>query len=65
MIKMKTKAILAAMVAAYGLSTQAQTLEKMQWLNEPASYTIQKGTLEMDVPAQTHFWRIAHFRIGV
>ena len=65
MIKMKTKAILAAIVAAYGLSTQAQTLEKMQWFNEPESYTIQKGTLEMDVPAQTDFWRIAHYGFTV
>lgn len=65
MINMKAKAILAALVAAYGLSTQAQTLEKMQWFNEPESYTIQKGTLEMDVPAQTDFWRIAHYGFTV
>lgn len=45
MIDMKAKAILAAMVAVYGLSAQAQTLEKMQWFNEPAAYTIQQGTL--------------------
>ena len=43
--------ILFAFVAMFsGDSLKAQTLDKMQWFNEPESYTIKGGTLEMDVP---------------
>ena len=56
---MKPKVILAAWVAVFSISVQAQSLEKMQWFNEPESYHIKSGVLEMDVPAQTDYWRIA------
>ena len=46
-------------------SLKAQTLEKMHWFNEPESYTIKGGTLEMDVPGQTDYWRIAHYGFTV
>ena len=62
---MKVKFILATLVASFSLSAQAQTLEKMQWFNEPESYTIKNGKLEMDVPAQTDYWRIAHYGFTV
>ena len=62
---MKKKMLMVAFAAASCLATQAQTLEKMQWFNEPASYSIQNGSLEMDVPAQTDFWRIAHYGFTV
>ena len=62
---MKKKMLMVAFAAAGCLATQAQTLEKMQWFNEPASYSIQNVTLEMDVPAQTDFWRIAHYGFTV
>lgn len=39
----------------------AQSFEKMNWFNEPASYTIKNGVMEMDVPAQTDYWRISHY----
>lgn len=62
---MKKKMLMVAFAAAGCLATQAQTLEKMQWFNEPTSYSIQNGSLEMDVPAQTDFWRIAHYGFTV
>ena len=62
---MKKKMLMVAFAAASCLATQAQTLEKMQWFNEPASYSIQNGSLEMDVPDQTDFWRIAHYGFTV
>ena len=43
----------------------AQSLEKMNWFNEPASYTIKNGVMEMDVPAQTDYWRISHYGFTV
>ena len=62
---MKSKLLFAALAAASCLGAQAQNLDKMQWFNEPESYTINGGTLEMDVPAQTDFWRIAHYGFTV
>lgn len=60
------KVILFAFVAMFsGASLKAQTLDKMQWFNEPESYTIKGGTLEMDVPGQTDYWRIAHYGFTV
>ena len=60
------KVILFAFVAMFsGASLKAQTLDKMQWFNEPESYTIKGGTLEMDVPDQTDYWRIAHYGFTV
>ena len=59
------KTLFATSVAALSLTAQAQSLEKMQGFNEPESYTIHEGTLEMDVPAQTDYWRIAHYGFTV
>lgn len=47
------------------LSMSAQTLDKMQWFNEPESWTIDGTTLTMQVPAQTDFWRISHYGFTV
>ena len=62
---MKSTAIFAACVAVCSFFSQSQTFERMQWFNEPESYTIDNGVLEMDVPAQTDFWRIAHYGFTV
>lgn len=55
--------ILLAMGSSSLLS--AQTLEKMQWFNEPTSYNIKGKMLTMDVPAQCDYWRIAHYGFTV
>ena len=62
---MKSTAIFAACVAVCSFFSKSQTFERMQWFNEPKSYTINNGVLEMDVPAQTDFWRIAHYGFTV
>lgn len=62
---MQAKFLLTAIAAVFTLSSHAQSLEKMQWFNEPESYTIKGGTLEIDVPAQTDFWRISHYGFTV
>jgi uncharacterized protein len=43
----------------------AQTLEKMQWFNEPASWKINNKTLTMFVTGQTDYWRISHYGFTV
>ena len=45
--------------------TMAQTLEKMQWFNEPESWEIKDGTLLMDVTPQSDYWRISHYGFTV
>ena len=53
------------LAATFTTAAQAQKFEKMQWFNEPESYDISGGSLEIDVPAQTDYWRIAHYGFTV
>lgn len=53
----------AALIAMQTLS--AQTLEKMQWYNEPARWDIKDKALTMFVTPQTDYWRISHYGFTV
>lgn len=65
MVIMAKRIILAAAAALLSLASQAQSLEKMQWFNEPEGYSIKGNTLTMDVPAQCDYWRISHYGFTV
>lgn len=55
---------LTALFAAKNVS--AQSLEKMNWFNEPEKWEVKdKKTFKMFVPAQTDYWRIAHYGFTV
>lgn len=44
----------------------AQSLEKMNWLNEPDRWEVKdKRTFVMQVPPQTDYWRISHYGFTV
>lgn len=43
----------------------AQSLEKMQWFNEPEQWKIDEGTLSMFVTPQSDYWRISHYGFTV
>lgn len=43
----------------------AQSLEKMQWLNEPEEWSISKNLLTMFVTPQSDYWRISHYGFTV
>ncbi|MBP3615201.1 MAG: DUF1349 domain-containing protein [Bacteroidaceae bacterium] len=45
--------------------SSAQSLEKMQWFNEPESWTIDNGKLVMDVTPQSDYWRVSHYGFTV
>ena len=49
------------------ISTQAmaQTLEKMQWFNEPENWEITDNTLSMSVTPHSDYWRISHYGFTV
>lgn len=43
----------------------AQSLDRMQWFNEPEQWEIQGNTLTMDVTPHTDYWRISHYGFTV
>jgi regulation of enolase protein 1 (concanavalin A-like superfamily) len=42
-----------------------QTLEKMQWFNEPANWEIKNKILTMSVTPKSDYWRISHYGFTV
>lgn len=46
-------------------TASAQTLEKMNWFNEPDSWKIEDGKLKMFVTPQSDYWRISHYGFTV
>lgn len=58
---------LMLLCAAFGLSSfvQAQTLERMQWFNEPEHWSINDNRLTMQVTPQSDYWRISHYGFTV
>lgn len=58
----KALTILALLMA---LAVQAQTLEKMNWFNEPAKWKIDGNALTMSVTPQSDYWRISHYGFTV
>lgn len=47
------------------LELKAQTLEKMQWFNEPAKWQIKDNSLTMQVTPGSDYWRISHYGFTV
>lgn len=43
----------------------AQSLEKMQWFNEPEEWEIKDNSLSMFVTPQSDYWRISHYGFTV
>ncbi|MBR2637847.1 MAG: DUF1349 domain-containing protein [Bacteroidaceae bacterium] len=46
-------------------SIPAQTLECMQWFNEPESWKIEDGRVTMEVTPHSDYWRISHYGFTV
>lgn len=44
---------------------KAQSLEKMQWYNEPAQWEIKNNSLIMQVTPGSDYWRISHYGFTV
>lgn len=59
------KRILLTIALAASLSSQAQTLAKMNWFNEPEQWSIDGNTLTMAVTPQSDYWRISHYGFTV
>ena len=59
------KLFLAMVVCVLAQTSFAQSLEKMQWFNEPAQWEIKDNKLKMFVTPQTDYWRISHYGFTV
>lgn len=62
---MKTKLVLVLCSWMSVLAMNAQTLEKMNWFNEPDNWQINGGELSMDVTPHSDYWRISHYGFTV
>ena len=51
--------------AIMALGASAQTLENMQWFNEPETWEVKNGKLTMEVTPQSDYWRISHYGFTV
>lgn len=54
---------LAALLAVWGVN--AQTLDKMQWFNEPEKWAINGDRMSMQVTPHSDYWRISHYGFTV
>lgn len=61
----KKKAFVALLIAMAVQSGFAQSLEKMQWFNEPQKWEIKDKNLSMFVTPQSDYWRISHYGFTV
>ena len=59
------KILLGVLFITFFNLTDAQTLEKMNWFNEPENWKIENGTLTMDVTPKSDYWRISHYGFTV
>ena len=57
--------LLTLLLLVAAATTTAQSLENMQWFNEPERWSIKSGRLTMDVTPQSDYWRISHYGFTV
>jgi len=59
------KIIACLILIAIAKISNSQSLEKMQWFNEPEKWEIKNDALNMFVTPQTDYWRISHYGFTV
>ena len=59
------KSILCSLMLAASVATSAQSLDKMQWFNEPTKWEIKNNSLTMNVTPQSDYWRVSHYGFTV
>lgn len=62
---MKKYILMVFAMAFTALGAFAQTLERMQWFNEPEKWNIKDNELTMFVTPQSDYWRISHYGFTV
>lgn len=59
------KLLLIAFATLTFFNVKAQTLEKMNWFNEPESWKINGNEIIMNVTPKSDYWRISHYGFTV
>lgn len=59
------KIVSGGLLLVASTAMQAQSLDKMQWFNEPENRNITENVLTVDVTPQTDYWRISHYGFTV
>lgn len=59
------KILFSLFMMAVAQASFAQTLEKMQWFNEPQQWEIKDKSLSMFVTPKSDYWRISHYGFTV
>ena len=59
------KSIFSGFMLAASVAASAQSLDKMQWFNEPVQLEIKNNSLTMSVTPQCDYWRISHYGFTV
>ncbi|MBZ4034920.1 DUF1349 domain-containing protein [Flavobacterium sp. 17A] len=59
------KITLALLTLFFAKNVSAQSLNKMQWFNEPEKWEIKNNALIMNVTANSDYWRISHYGFTV
>jgi len=59
------KQLLSILLALLAGNVMAQSLEKMNWFNEPEVWKIENKALTMSVTPQSDYWRISHYGFTV
>ena len=61
---MKRYLFISILLLSYVL-LPAQSLDRMQWFNEPENWSVENDVLTMDVTPQSDYWRISHYGFTV
>ena len=59
------KILISSCALALALTTMGQSLEKMNWFNEPSDWNIKNKELNMFVTPKSDYWRISHYGFTV
>ncbi|MET3028033.1 DUF1349 domain-containing protein [Flavobacterium sp. UW10123] len=59
------KITIAILTLFFAKNISAQSLNKMQWFNEPEKWEIKNNALIMNVTANSDYWRISHYGFTV
>lgn len=60
-----SRIVLSILLIMFAMQCKAQSLEKMQWFNEPEQWNVNSGVLSMFVTPHSDYWRISHYGFTV
>lgn len=60
-----SRIVLSILLIMFAMLCKAQSLEKMQWFNEPEQWSVNSDVLSMFVTPHSDYWRISHYGFTV